>query len=208
MTSLVTPVSDAQPVDWVSVEAACFDWISDLLEINGRVVWHNQKVPQPAYPYVSLLRTSEVDAGLDEERYRTLDANDRVVGVDPGAGPPVTSETIVYQPITWTLTVHVHTDPRASGNDPNCDAMKFASKIKRSLGLRSVIDRLYDAGISVIRPLLLADTSVVVAGEWESRATLDISMCTASVLTERTEFIEKVEIQSDQLGVDLLVDAS
>ena len=206
--TLVVPDADLRPVDWRQIDDACYDWLNDLLEMDDRIIWENQKVAQPCYPYISLMRNSENDEGIDEDRQRTLDSDDQIVGVDPTAGDPVINEAITYQPVTFTLSIRAQVDEKSGGNDPGGNAMFILSKAKRSLGQRSTIDRLWAAGISIVRPLAVTDSSVVINSVWVNQATLDVLLRTASVITERLGFIDRVELKSVELGVDLLVDAS
>lgn len=205
-SALVLPEADLQPVDWKTVDNATYDWLNVLLEMRERIIWENQKVAQPDYPYLSLLRNPENDTGLDETRTRTVDTDGKILGIDPGAGSATGNESITYQPINWTLTVQAHVDPATGGNNSGCNAMSMLGKAKRSLGQGSTIDKFGAAGVSIIRPISLTDTSVEVNGEWISKASLDVLFGTASVMSEAQEFISKVSM--DVLGVDLTVDAS
>ena len=208
MTSFTLP--DIEPIDWAVVEDAIHDWlVEELDEINdGRVIWSNQSVAQPPYPYISLLRNNEVDLGIDEKRQRTLDDQGKVVGEEPTAGDAFENQEIIYQPIDWTLSIDAHVDVQSGGNDPNCNAMAILGKAKRSLGKTSVNNQLWDAGVAVARVLALVDTSAVVNTVWVSRARLDILVHSTSVASEKQPFIEKVRIVSQPLGVDFTVDAS
>ena len=210
--SIVPPKDILQPVDWRTVDDAVVLWILDALEDlvqEKSVIWDNQKITQPPYPYISLLRNAEVDTGsLDEKRQRTLDADDKVVGEDPTAGAPVTNEEMTYQPVQWTLTIQAHADPDGGGNDPGCNPMFLIGRLKRSLDQTKHTDRFREAGVSIVDKLDVTDTSVVEGGVWISRATMDVILRTASVITERTGFIDKVELKSTQFDVDTVVDAS
>ena len=208
MTSLVLPDDDKLPVDWGAVDDACYDWLNDLLSMDDRIIWNNQKVAQPAYPYLSLLRNSEVDeGGADEKRNRTLDADGNVLS--PGdAAAPFENEEIAYQPVKWTLSIQAHADPDGGGNDPNADPMKLLSKAKRSLGLTSINAAFHAVGFSLVQPLDVLDVSVNINGQWIRRASLDVFFRTASVMSEKVGFIDKAQIVSTQFNVDVTVDAS
>lgn len=208
MTSFIAPLPDVQPICWADIECALYDWLNDTLEMENRIIWENQSIPQPAYPYLSLLNNTEVDVGMDERRVRTVDADGKILGVDPSAGAAFENEVAAHQSVDWTFTVQAHVDPDCNSNDPGASAMAILSKAKRSLGLRSVKDQLSLAGISVLRKLAILDTSLVVNGRRIQRATMDVLLSTASVLTDRVEFVDKVQIENPTLGVSQLVDAS
>ncbi len=209
MSSFTAPEQLVQPIDYQQIDNAVFDWVvSRLPEIDSRIIWQNQDVEQPEYPYVDLLRTNETEeGGIPETRNNTLDANGDVI-LPGGVETPVENEQAAYEPTVFTLTIGAFTDERNGANDPNLNAMKLLSKLKASLGLRTVIDAFSSAGVSIVRPLLLIDTSEISNSDWVSRGTLDILLRTASVMTERVEFYDKVALESTALNVDTVVDAS
>ena len=197
-----------QPVEWEPIDDACYDWLNDVLGMADNIIWEQRNTPQPGYPYLSLLRNPETDeGGLDERRDRTI-ADDGSIMEQGSPKTPVENEELIYQPIRWTLTVTAHVSFKEGSTDPACDAMALLGKAKRSLGLTATVDRLRVVGISIIEPIGPTNTSVVVNGEWVSKATLDVAFRTASVITGRHEFIDKVELKSDALNVDVTVDAS
>lgn len=195
-----------QPVDWQAIDDATQAWVASVLGLT--VNWENQNVPQPAYPYVTLLRNPETDeGGINEIRNRTVDANGDVI--NPGdPGTPDANEAIIFQPIQWTLSATAHTDFGNGGNDPAANAVARLGKLKRSLGLESTTDAFTAVGVSIVSPEEIVDSTLVINGEWISKATLDVIFRTASVMTEAQSFIDKVNLVSTQLGVDVVIDAS
>lgn len=208
MTSTTPPRDDLQPVDWSTIEAAIYDWVQARLD-NIAVIWENQLIAQPSYPYVSLLRIATVDeGGIDELRYRTLDADGLVLGEDAGAGAAATQEEQVYAPVVFTVSIKAHVGFCTGAARPSDDAIALASRLKRSLRLTSVVTSFAAAGMSVVREEQIQDISSVINGDWVSMSSLDVLFRTASVMTESVSFVEKVELRSDELGVDTVVDAS
>jgi hypothetical protein len=209
ITSPTVPVEeDLQPVDWQVASDAVYDWLNSLLSLEDRIRWENFNEAQPEYPYISLLRSTIVsEGGLKEDRQRTLDDQGQVV-VNGSTKIPFENESQSYEPIQFTVTATAHVSPKTGGRDPNCDAMKLLGKAKASLGLRSVIDTFSASGLSIVEDLDVLDTSVVVNAGWIRKATLDVIFRTASVMTEKVGFIDKVRFQSDDLNVDFTVDAS
>lgn len=190
----IAPDADLQPVDWATIDNAIYDWVNGVLDIEDQIIWVNFNVAQLNYPYVTLLRNSIVNEGGRAEE-RTKDDGDSL-------------ELQAYEPVKFTLTLNVYVDDKNGGCDPNMDAIKLASKLKASLGLRSVVDDLYHAGLSIVDIMDVVDTSVVINTEWIKKATLDVIFRTTSLMTERVEFIEKVELKSNQFSVDTIIDAS
>jgi len=194
---------ELQPIDWESIEDAIYAWLTGDVEGLGAIVpeaiWENQNVPQPAYPYASMLVTSHTKEGGRDEIRTTYDAAQPL-------GEEI--EFLATGPVQFTLALSFHVDPTAGGNEPAGRARALATKAQASLGLLAVLDHLSGAGLSVIAEEGVTDTSVVVNGEWLSRATLDVRLRTASQMTQRLGYIDKVELESDALGVDTVVDAS
>lgn len=203
--------SNLQPVDWKTIDQAIYDWLNTLLELDDRIIWENLDEPQPEYPYLSLLRNTVTGPGK-EERYRTLDANGDPI-VEGGATVAAANEYQSYEPISFTVAITAHVGLNQGGRDPGCDAMFLLTKAKAHLGLRSTIDTFKAAGLSIVRDEGVVDTSVVVNAETVRQATLDVIFSTASVLSEVPTdagggFIDKVQLISQQFGVDIIVDGS
>lgn len=195
----MTLTAALQPIDWGTVDKALRDWVNDLLVLSGRVFWENQQIPQLAYPYATLKRKSLVRVGGVPEIRTSTDL-----------GQPLEEEIeiLATSPEVFTLSVTTYVDLAAGSNDSNTDAFKFASKVRASLGLPTVLAALRVAGLSIVEDLPVQDTTVVVNAEWESRATFDVRMMTASQMSEQTGYIDKAAIESTPLGVSFTVDAS
>jgi hypothetical protein len=195
-----------QPVDWASIDDAVFCWAVEKLGMAG--VWENQNIPQPDYPYLSFLRGGETDdGGIDEIRQRTLDANGNEI--PPGSSAvPVENEEITYQPITFPITIQAHVNFESGATEPFGEAKRRLGILKRSVYQTTTTQLFSDAGLGVVSVEPVVDLSLVVNGEWLSRAALDVIFRTASIVSERVGFIEKVELKSEQLGIDTIVDAS
>jgi len=211
MSALVLPAEDLQPIDWGKIDCAIFDWLDVLLKMDRRIIDEKLGEAQPSYPYLSLLRSSEIDVGgVDENRQRTLDVDGKILGEDITAGPAFENESITYQPVNFTLSIQAHVDLDNGARDPNTDAFAMLSKAKRSIGQQSVVDQLSVGGLSVVDTLEVVNLNEVVNGKWISRAGLDVVFSTASVMSEKVGFFDKVEIESIPLGITppILIDAS
>lgn len=187
-----------QPIDWKTIDDGLYDWLVDLLDVS--VIWANQNVPQPPYPYLSLLRNSVVMlGGTPEKRYST--------DLGQPAGQEIEIEATSM--VEFTLSIDAHVDMDAGANDPSCNAVALLGKARASLGKLSVQRNFQDnLGLAIVEELGITDISEVVNDEWVSRAVFDVRLRTRSVMTERTGYTDKVRIKSTQLGVDVLVDAS
>lgn len=197
-----------EPINWETIDDALFDWIVGALGFTEEHCdWANQKKPQPPYPYVILLRSGTTEEGtLDETRTST----------DPTkpAGQEIELLTTGPREITLALTAHVEPCDTV-GLPANDTATALLTKAQSSLGKRSVLDALDAAGVAIIERLPVLDTSVVVNGVWISQAAMDLRLRVTSAMTERTGYIDKLEISStfggakDSLDLDdYLIDAS
>jgi len=213
MSSLVLPDPDLQPIDWKTINKALTDWITDSVPaVEERVRWENQDISQPRridFPYITMLRTSVVDdGGIAETRTRTLDADGDIV-TDTNGLIPFRNEELSYEPVLINLAVSAHVNSKSGVNDPSCDAIALLSRAQRSLDLTSVCLKLGDSGLSPVDDGSIVDTSVVINGKWQSKATLDVVFRTASVLSSGTtplSFIDDIQLVPVGFPIDPVVD--
>ncbi len=189
-----------QPIDWVTTDGTLQNWIVDKLDFDvTRVIWADQNLAQPPYPYISMRRGPIVEGGgFDETRTST--------DLTQSSGEEI--EILTTSPREFTLNLQAHVDEANGANDANCNAVKFLTKLQSSLDQISVHSALEQAGLAVIERLGVNDISLVLNGQFINRASFDIRFRTTSVMTERTGFIEKVEVKSPAFGVDETFDAS
>ncbi len=202
MSSAITSFpEDLQPVDWKSINDAIFDWLARVVpQVDRRIRMERQDLNQPPYPYLtylldsansefgvpSLVEETDLTAPLGEEQLRAT-----------------------FETMTATLSISAFVEPGIAASDVKCNAKALLTKARNSLGQLSVLDLLGGGGISVVRAEAVIDTSVIMNGKWDSRATLDVIIRFASVMTEKTGFIDKVEVTAEpEPGQTILVDAS
>ena len=96
MSSFMAPEALVQPIDYQQIDNAIFDWAAlRLPEIENRIIWQNQDVEEPAFPYIDLLRPDETgEGGIPETRNNTLDASGDVIPPG-GVGTPVENAFVV-----------------------------------------------------------------------------------------------------------------
>lgn len=195
----MTALAEAlQPVDWKTIDDGLYDWLVALLSVS--VIWENQNIPQPAYPYLSLLRQSLVLLGGVPEKRITTD-------LGQPAGEEIELEATSM--LEFTLTIQAHVDEATGANDPAANAVALLNKVRASLGKLSVQRNFQDnLGLAIVEAMGVQDLSLVVNDEWLSRAAFDMRLRTRTVMTETTGYIDKVELKSTQFGVDTIVDAS
>lgn len=201
--------TERQPLDWEAIEAAVYDWLtSDVAYIEGDLdsiveaaIWEDQNIPQPRYPYASMKITAVAkEGGVDEERPDTDDT--RAVG-----------EEIRIQstsPILLSMSISFHTDPdpRTGATRAGSTALALAMTAQASLGESPVLEHFSRANLALVKELGVRDTSLVVNGEWLSRATLDLQLRATTSMSRYTGYIDKVGIVSEDFGVDLVLDST
>lgn len=180
------------PVWWSNVEAALVRWIERVLEFDdGKVIWERQGVPQPRYPYASLLRTAVTTEGGSDES-RSTDAGGTYI-------------TQYRNNRAFTLTVQCHTD-RDCG--PDDDAMALAERLRSSLYQSP--PELEEACIAVVRDEPIQDVSTVLNADWISRSALDIRFRVTALEEVESTYIETVQVAS--VGIEppitLVVDST
>lgn len=190
MTSL--PLA-RQPIDWEVIDDGLYDWLFGLLGLP--VIWENQNINQPDYPYLSLERGGSVRlGGVPEKRYTT-------VGVD--------KEIEATALVEFAVAIHAHVDFATGANDPMNNGPYLLEKVRASLGLVSVQRNFQDnLGLAIVEDMPVQDVSIVVNDEWISRAMFEMRLRTRSVTTETVEAFDKVQLVSPTFGVDTEVDAS
>ena len=191
-----------EPIDWETVEAAVYQWLTEISSIVDNVIWEDQNVPQPNYPYASVKFTAQAKEGGRDEIRTDTDLITRAAGEE--------IRMINTGPVGLTLPVSFHHDPNTLTNASPVGetAMALAMKAQSSLGMQTVLDHFGRANVAIVRERGIQDTSVFVNGEWLSRATLDVAVRTHTTMTEYTGYINKVELSSVAFGVDLLLDST
>jgi hypothetical protein len=175
-----------EPIAWSVVERALHGWLTDLLGLDPRhVVWERQNVPQPSYPYVSLHRFAVTkEGGIDELRHKYIAADDEL-------------EMRWQGPRLFTLTISAHVDRLCPVDE---DAQAISSKVVSDLSTDATNALLRAGGMSVVTEGAVQDTSVVINGQWISRASVDVRLRVGAMYRTRETFIEKVQIES--VGLD------
>lgn len=201
MTALIAiPSIEHQPIDWKVIEDGIFDMVVAALDLSDeQVIWGNQDIPQPGYPYVSMLKiagpSGEYDGRPEVRVEDTADAGEE-------------SRQISYMPVLFTVSFSAHVDEKAGAYDPRLNAIHMMSKLQASLTLLSVQTALAQSGLSWVRDEGVLDTSVEANATWLSRATLDVIFRTASVIEERDTIIEQVELTPQAPGQKIIIDGS
>ena len=194
---------ELQPIDWEKIENAVYDWLTGGIDgfnsIVPEAIWENQDIPQPAYPYASMkIIAHSKEGGRDEIRTST--------DLAQPLGQEI--EMLATDQNQITLAISFHTDISSDGMTPASRARALAGKARSSLGLPGVLAFLREAGLAVVAEEGITDTSLVVNSDWLSRATFDVRLRVASQMTERVGYIGKVELDSEDLEVNEIIESA
>jgi hypothetical protein len=167
------------------MEDAIYDWIVAATGVSAH--WDFQKIPQPEFPFASMriLSIARLN-GEDETR----------IEEDPGSPPGEEIEQIRSGPRRMTVSVNFY----STSNDALSDAMSLASTAQASLALPSIAALLYGAGLAVIGEGSLQDLSALEAETWVSRSQFDVVFGIASNTSEKSGYIETVEVDAPAIG--------
>ena len=185
-------MSRARAIDWQIIERALVTWVAGQADLpRTSVLFMDQKKTQPQYPYATLKRIAGpiLDNGLTDNKVsekQTIDGREMLHVTVSGARQ-------------FTVSVQTYTERHA---DPNLDAVAILTTLQSSLELDAVLEQLAaDADLTVIEAGNVSDTSYVVGGEWTSRASMDVRFRVASVLTEDVDFVDSVDMESEDQGI-------
>ncbi len=190
-----------QPIDWLSIECALHTWVTTTLGFDDeRVIWEEQNITQPLFPYISMKKSALIEGGGGMDELRTSTDLSRDLGEE--------IELLSTSPREFTLSLQAHVDEEQGANNPNSNSVKFLSKLQSSVDQVSVHSIFQEAGLAVIERLAVQDISIVLNGQYINRANFDMRLRTTSIMTEHTGFVDKVQLVSTEFGVDEIVDAT
>jgi hypothetical protein len=169
-------------MNWELIQDTLHDWAAAQLGIS--VIWADQDMPRPAFPYATLKIIADGGVGVDEVRYD-----------DPG-GASSLNQFVVGQR-QFTLSVQVYSRSKW----PTQNAKFYLSKLRNALRKPTALALLAPADVKVIGPEQSQDLSGVGDGAMESRASLDIRMAASTKTADGTEsYIRKVEVAGTVTG--------
>lgn len=184
-------------IDLEAFQDAVQKWMTDALSIP--VVWRDQSAPQPELPFASLLIINgpETYAPQLEERVR----------YNSGAPEGTEIEQTVTGPCRLVVSCQVYVGVPDS-RSPNLNATSLLASAKASLSLPSVLAEFSAANIAFATATPILNLDAIASDAFESRANMDVTFLATLELVEETGYIDKVELKSDELGVDVIIDAS
>jgi hypothetical protein len=175
-------------MNWPAIEAAIAAWIERSAGVTAQ--WANQRLPEPIRPYAKLNRISIIGHGMDEQR---SDTDLSRVGEEV--------ELLAVARREFSVSCQIFAAP-AVGAAAAADLMERA---KIALSLESTNDAFDAAGIAVVDAGNISDLPESPTNSWSSRAQMDVSFYATSTASERTTFIEKLELVDERTGTAWVV---
>jgi len=178
----------SNPYDWPSIEDAIYDWFFGSTGISTD--WASQKRPNRDYPFATLKRTVGTSriAFSDEINEETDLGQD--VGQEVGLSAQGDREFMVYCQV------------RTGDDAPDLNANNYMEIAEARLQLPSIKQSFRDAGFSLVEAEPIRDLDEVIGTQWISGCSMDVRFRILSTFTERTGYIEKVEVGGTVKDVD------
>ncbi len=181
---------------WSTIESAIKAAIESALSgVSGLTVqWANQRLPQPVRPYLTLKRGAVIGHGMPERRDET--------DLTQPAGEEIALS--VVQRVEFSVSAQAYSEhPVAEFGTPSMQvatAADLLEQVKTRLLLETNLDRLSIAGLALVETSDVRDLPESTSNSWSSRAQMDLRFYATSVATERTDYIETVEITNEMTG--------
>lgn len=193
--------TEVEPLSWGAVEEALKVWLVDTLGLVDDFQIEEQDLQQPPFPYASAkLVAIAKEGGIDEKRADFDDA--REAGSEMrllSTGPVI---------LTYSVSFHNLVEDQAQALSADETGMARALRAQASLGMLSVLQHFGEYNLAIVKELGVKDTSIVENSNWRSRGTLDIQLRATTQMTEYAGYIDKVELASDDLGIDTVLDST
>jgi len=187
-------MSIESPIDMETIENAIHQWFADATGLE--TIWRRQSVPQPSYPFGSLLITSGPNPIPEAFELR----DDTQLG--RGSGYEV--EQTVCAPCLMTVSCQAYVEGEDL-NKPEGNARSYLNKARVALFLPSQQALFKAAEISVIRSNPVTDISALTNERFVSRAGMDVEFNCVMNVSEFVGYIKKVAVESTALGVDEII---
>ena len=185
----------SQPIDMETFENTVHSWFTTATGLTA--IWTNQSAPQPAKPYATL----QVIAGPTQLSQHWETRTNYDVGRDPGE--EVELETGVPCRITVACQVLVG-QPAARQATTNARAYMLAASA--ALSKQSVLDLFAAEEIAIERVESPLDIPAIVGAEFDARSSMDVIFGAALNVSEFTGYMDKVELKSPALGIDIIIE--
>lgn len=181
------------PIDMTVFQNAIHNWYSTATGIQ--TMWQDQSVPRPDYPYASLsIISGPLPVSPLWEQRQSFDAS--------RPGEEIEFSSCV--PCTFVIGTQVYTSQPDAIN-PAYSSLQYAARAQAALAIPSYRATLRAVGISVIEKGTVTNINELVDDAYVSRSGLDVTLGASLSVESYETYIEKVEISSTSLGIDMEV---
>jgi hypothetical protein len=173
--------------------AAVHNWYSEATGLQ--TIWQDQSAPRPDYPYASLIIISgpTPDSPVWEQR-TTFDASRPLEEIEFNA----------CVPCTFTIGTQVYVTVPDS-RDPSQNATQYAARAQAALNLHTYRADFRAASIAVVDQGTVNNIDEIIDDAYVSRASMDVIFRAALNAQSYETYIEKVQLSSTSLGIDMEV---
>jgi len=171
---------------WSDIETAIRAWVKSGSGLTDeQVIWADQNGGSPALPFIDIRLGELVPVGA-------ADASDW----EYDAGGPAGQEIVMSGHGVREFAVSV----RAFSASPlgNSSARALLSKVQTALALESARSALHAAGVTPFDNGRVQVVPAILETSWEGRAVLQVRFYTEETVTERTTYIDTVEVTNEE----------
>jgi len=187
----------ALPIDLKVFRDTVQAWFANATGLQ--TIWRDQSAMQPEYPFASLLIINGPDPVAPQWEER--------LSFDSGRPQGEEYQIDVGVPCMFTVSCQAYVGMPAA-RAANLNAVAYVARAQSALSLPSVLAAFREKNIAVVRPEAVLNLDELVGDAYVSRANMDVVFGASLSLSEYTGYIDKAELKSAQLGIDILVDAS
>lgn len=175
---------------WTQIEDALTAWVRTASGLaDGKVIFAEQDVPEPALPYVTVRIGPVLPVGQDELSTTT----------DLGRAAGQEIEMKVTGVREFSVSIQSHTDQTTGAGT----SRETLAKIQTSLKLPTVRDGLNAVGLSPFDIGQIQNVSLLVQTKFEHRSILEVRFYSNETLSEYTGYINTVSLV-DYTGNDTI----
>jgi len=166
-----------------AMQTALRTWVRLASKLDdSKIVWSEQDIPRLATPYITMRMGDLVPLGSTDEVNHTYDAT------QPN-GQEIEIEIKGQRSFALSL--------QCFGDGPNQSARQILSNVQTALGLPSVMGILEAAGLSSYDKTPIQNVTALLETAFEPRAVTSIYFYCSEAVSERTTYIESVEVENE-----------
>lgn len=174
-------MSIAPPIDWVTIENVLAQWVYDVMGLRAKM--GQQDIAERKMPYITMDR---LNGPIGDRDFHTQTVVENMLTV------------ISEGPREFTITFKASTK---RDEDANSDAVALLTRLGSSHYMVATQELMQENAIALVQVNGVLDISLVINGEWISRASMDVRFRTGSQIKETIPYFEKVHVESEHPAV-------